>query len=148
MSTIVTVSLHIPVSTALQISLTFFRCGKSDESQGGILGTLVNFLRNTAKSDMSESGSASGSSSDDEVPSRRPSVQHQDENETEKIDSTENTKVQAEKSGEDVEDDAQNPDLRIPTEAETKDESLHLVWQESPSDIDTSDQATEARLIE
>ncbi|KAF5597987.1 ankyrin 1 [Fusarium pseudoanthophilum] len=97
---------------------------------------------------MSESGSASGSSSDNEVPSRRPSMQHQDENEVKQTDSTEITKEQAEERGENVGDDAKNPDLRIPTEAETKDESLHLVWQDSPSDSDTSDQATEARLID
>ncbi|PNP79771.1 hypothetical protein FNYG_06864 [Fusarium nygamai] len=95
---------------------------------------------------MSESGSASGSSSDEEVPSRRSSVQHQDEKEVKQ--STENTKEQAEERGENAGDVAQNPGHIMPTEAETKDESLHLVWQELPSDSDTSDQATEARLID
>ncbi|KAF4440801.1 ankyrin 1 [Fusarium acutatum] len=97
---------------------------------------------------MSDSGSASGSSSDDEIPSRRSSVQHQDENQVKQIDNTENTKEQAEEIGENVGDDAQNLGHIMPTEAETKDESLHLVWQELPSGSDTRDQTTEARLID
>ncbi|KAI1057282.1 hypothetical protein LB505_011609 [Fusarium chuoi] len=39
-------------------------------------------------------------------------------------------------------------ELTQPTEADTKAEVLHLVWQESPSDGDTSAQAAEARLID
>ncbi|KAG5785834.1 hypothetical protein H9Q73_000561 [Fusarium xylarioides] len=97
---------------------------------------------------MSESGSASGSSSDDEVPSPRASVQHQDENDVEQVESTENKKEQDEERDKNVGDDAQNLGHIISTEAETKNESLHLVRQELPSDSDTSDQATEARLID
>ncbi|VZH95650.1 unnamed protein product [Fusarium fujikuroi] len=125
-----------------------FLCGKSDESQGGILGTLVNFLRNTAKSDMSDSESVSGSSSGDEVLSRRSSVQHQDERQVEHIDSTENSNKQIEERCGNIRDEAPNFELTQPTVADTKGEVLHLVWQESPPDSDTSDQATEARLID
>ncbi|KAF5572550.1 ankyrin 1, partial [Fusarium pseudocircinatum] len=72
----------------------------------------------------------------------------QDESEVEKIDSTENTKEQAEDKSENVGGDAQDLSQTMPTEAETKDESLHLVWQDLPSDSDTSNPATEARLID
>ncbi|KAF5650769.1 ankyrin 1 [Fusarium tjaetaba] len=82
----------------------------------------------------SESGSASGLSSGDEAPSRRPSVQHQDEKDVKQIDSTENAKEKEEESDGNVEDGAQNLGHIKPTETETKDESLHL--------------ATEARLID
>jgi hypothetical protein len=75
-------------------------------------------------------------------------VQFQDEKDVKQIDRTENAKEKEAESDGNVEDDAQNLDPMMRTETETKDESLHLVWQDSPSDSDTSDQATEARLIE
>ncbi|KAF5567238.1 ankyrin 1 [Fusarium phyllophilum] len=141
-------SLDLNDPTHVNHSYGFFLGGKSDESQRGILGTLVDFLRNTAKSDMSESGSASGSSSDDEVPSRRSSMQHQDENEVEHIDSTDIRESQMENTRKGAGNEALDSDIVLPTEAEMKDEVLHLVWQDSPVDSDTSDQATEARPID
>ncbi|RKL44914.1 hypothetical protein BFJ72_g3565 [Fusarium proliferatum] len=98
---------------------------------------------------MSDSESVSGSSSGGgEVPSRRSSVQLQDERQVEDIDSTENSKIQTEEICENMRNEPPTLKLTQPTEADTKAEVLHLVWQESPSDSDTSAQAAEARLID
>src|SRR6478736_5290896 len=99
MSIIVTVSLHMPVSADDLLTGFFCSHGKSSERQGGILGTFVNFLRNTKGSGMSDSGSDSGSSSDDLVPSQHPSVQEQDKNQDKQINDAEDTKEQKEESG-------------------------------------------------
>ncbi|KAG4284525.1 hypothetical protein FPRO06_08904 [Fusarium proliferatum] len=98
---------------------------------------------------MSDSESVSGSSSGGgEAPSRRSSVQLQDERQVEDIDSTENSKIQTEEICENMRNEPPTLKLTQPTEADTKAEVLHLVWQESPSDSDTSAQAAEARLID
>ncbi|KAL9566299.1 hypothetical protein ACKAV7_009658 [Fusarium commune] len=97
---------------------------------------------------MSDSGSDSGSPSDNSVPCRRPSVQRQDENEFKQIDGAEDIKEQTEESGENAEEAVSDSNLSTAAEAETKDEALQLVWQELSSDSDTGDQATEARLID
>ncbi|KAJ4030761.1 hypothetical protein NW758_012625 [Fusarium oxysporum] len=120
----------------------------SSERQGGILGTFVNFLRNTKGSEMSDSGSDSGSSSDDLVPSRRPSVREQDKNQDKQFNDAEDTKEQKEESGANVGEAVSDSNLITAIGAEIKDEDLSLVWQELPSDSDTGDQAAEARLID
>lgn len=108
----------------------------------------MNFLRNTKKSELSDSGSDSGSPSGNSVPCRRPSVQHQDENEVKQIDGAEGIKEQTEESGENAEEAVSDSNPSTAAEAETRGEALQLVWQELLQESNADNQATEARLIE
>ncbi|KAH7478285.1 hypothetical protein FOMA001_g9127 [Fusarium oxysporum f. sp. matthiolae] len=100
------------------------------------------------KSELSDSGSDSGSPSGNSVPCRRPSVQHQDENEVKQIDGAEDIKEQTEESGENAEEAVSDSNPSTAAEAETRGEALQLVWQELLQESNADNQATEARLID
>ncbi|KAF4345847.1 ankyrin 1 [Fusarium beomiforme] len=108
----------------------------SSERQGSLLGNFVSFLRNTKNSAMSDSGSDSGSSLADPIPSRHASMRLEETNEVERTNNTEkkdNEMERVNKRNQDATSDVDSDSASAATK-DTENDILHLEWQHEPQD--------------